>query len=284
MKLMRSSKFFSKRVQNKIGFCITSIRSDHGGEFENHAFENFCNENDISHNFSSLRTPQQNGVVERKNRSLQEIARTMFLESGLSKSFWAKIVNITCYIQNRVFLRLIIKKTTYELWKGRKPNISYFHVFEFECFILNTKDKLSKFDPGVFLRYSSMSKAYRIYNKKTQTMEETIHLTFKEKKKDVDQKVQDLEKEMENLSLNHDDRNQQSLQIATRNGSEDSDFPLHQHVSDDISEVLEESPIKRRYSGTRELRDVSQNQIISEPSQGVRTRFSLRTESNLALI
>ena len=115
-------------------------------------------------------------------------------------------------------------------------------------------------------------------------MEETIHLTFKEKKKDVDQKVQDLEKEMENLSLNHDDRNQQSLQIAIRNGSEDSDFPLHQHVSDDISEVLEESPIKRRYSGTRELRDVSQNQIISEPSQGVRTRFSLRTESNLALI
>ena len=80
-------KSFSKRIQNEKGFCITSIRSDYGGEFENHFFEIFCNENDISHNFSSPRTPQQNGVVERKNISLQEMARTMLLESGLSKGF-----------------------------------------------------------------------------------------------------------------------------------------------------------------------------------------------------
>ena len=65
----------------------------------------------------------------------------------------------------------IIKKTRYELWKGRKPNISYFYVFGFECFILNTKDKLSKFDPKsnpiIFLGYSTVSKAYKVYNKKT---------------------------------------------------------------------------------------------------------------------
>ena len=80
-------KIFSKRVQNEKYFCITSIRSDHGGEFENHTFENFCIENDISHNFSSPRTPQQNGVIERKNRSLQEMAKTILLESGFSKGF-----------------------------------------------------------------------------------------------------------------------------------------------------------------------------------------------------
>ena len=90
----------------------------------------------------------------------------MLLQSGLSKGFWAKVVNTTCCIQNRVFLRSIIKKTPYELWKGRKPNISYFHIFGSECFILNTKDKLSKFDPGIFLGYSTVSKAYRVYNKK----------------------------------------------------------------------------------------------------------------------
>ena len=88
-------------------------------------------------------------------------------------------------------------------------------------------------------------------------MEETIHITFKEKKKDVDQKVQDSEEETENLSLNNDTHNQQFLQIATRNDTEDSDFPLHQHVSDDISEGLEESPIKRRYTSVRDLRVVS---------------------------
>ena len=82
-------KSFSKRTQNKKGFCITSIRSYHSREFENHSFENFCNQNGISHNVSSLRTPQQNGVVERKNRSLQEMTRTILLKSGLSKGFWA---------------------------------------------------------------------------------------------------------------------------------------------------------------------------------------------------
>ena len=80
-------KIFSKRVQNEKGFCITFIRSNHGGEFENHSFENFYNENGISHNFSFPRTPQQNGVVKMKNRSLQEMARTMLLESGLLKGF-----------------------------------------------------------------------------------------------------------------------------------------------------------------------------------------------------
>ena len=135
----------------------------------------------------------------------------MLLESGLSKGFWAEAVNTTCYIQNHVFIRPIIKRTPYELWKGRKPNISYFHIFRPECSILNTKDKLSKFDPkydpGIFLGYSSMSKAYRVYNKKTQVVEETIHITFKEKKKDFNQNVQDLEEDMENLSLNNNSQN-----------------------------------------------------------------------------
>ena len=130
----------------------------------------------------------------------------MLLESGLLKGFWAKVVNTVCHIQNRVFLKPILKKTPYELWKGRKPNISYFHVFGLKCFILNTKDKLSKFDPkfdpGVFLGYSSVSKAYRVYNKKTQTMEETIDISFMERKNDLNQKVADLEEQMENMSLN----------------------------------------------------------------------------------
>ena len=91
------------------------------------------------------------------------MATTMLLKSSLLKGFWAKVVNTTCYIQNHVFLTPIFKMTPYELWKGRKPNISYFHIFGSKCYILNTKDKLSKFDPkfdlGVSLGYSSMSKS-----------------------------------------------------------------------------------------------------------------------------
>ena len=87
------------------------------------------------------------------------MVRTMFLENGLSEGFWTKAVNTSCYIQNHVFLWLILKKTPYELWKGRKPNICYFHVFGSKCYILNTKDTFSKFDSkadnGVFLGYST---------------------------------------------------------------------------------------------------------------------------------
>ena len=118
--------------------CITSIRSDHGEEFENDKFQLFCEENGILHNFSTLSTPQQNGVVEKKNRSLQEMARTMLNDNLAPKHFWVETVNTACHLQNRICIRPILKKNPYELWKGKKPNISYFHPFGCKYFILNT--------------------------------------------------------------------------------------------------------------------------------------------------
>ena len=187
------------------------------------------------------------------------MVRTMLLESGLSKRFQVEAINTACYIQNDVFLWPILKKTPCELWKGQKPNMSYFHVFGSEYFILNTKDKLSKFDPkfdpNVFLGYSSVYKAYRVYNKRTQIVEETIHITFKEKKKDRDQNIHDLEKDLEDLSLNDKSQNENSLQIATTNYNPSPSMP--HHVSADILEDFEVSPIKRRHTGVRDLRVVS---------------------------
>jgi len=144
---------------------IKSIRSDHGGEFQNESFEKFCEHHGISHNFSAPRTPQQNGVVERKNRSLEELARTMLNDNSLPKYFWTDAVSTTCHVLNRVLIRPVLKLTPYEIFKGRKPNISYFKAFGCKCFILNNgKSNLGKFDPkadeGIFLGYSSTSKAY----------------------------------------------------------------------------------------------------------------------------
>jgi len=118
---------------------ILKVRSDHGGEFENEPFESFCEKHGIIHEFSSPRTPQKNGVVERKNRTLQEMARTMIHENNLAKHFWAEAVNTACYIQNRIYVRPILEETAYELFKGRRPNISHFHQFGCICYILNTK-------------------------------------------------------------------------------------------------------------------------------------------------
>ena len=134
---------FCNQVQNEKDFKIVKVRSDHGGEFENKFFEKYFSENGILHDFSCPRTPQQNGVVERKNRTLQEMARTMINETNMAKYFWAEAINTTCYIQNRISVRPILNKTPYELWRNRKPNISYFHPFGCTCYMLNTKDNLT---------------------------------------------------------------------------------------------------------------------------------------------
>ena len=94
------------------------------------------------------------------------------------------MVNTSCYVLNKVLVRPILKKIPYELWKNKKPNISYFKVFGCKCFILNTKDNLGKFDAkldvGIFLGYSNSSKAFRVFNKRTMVVKESIHVIFDE--------------------------------------------------------------------------------------------------------
>lgn len=156
-----------KNLETKYSLNLIRIRSDHGTEFQKD-FITFCNQKGISNEFSAPRTPQQNGVVERKNRTLQETARTLIQESKLPKKFWTEAVNTACYVLNRVLIRLIILKTPYELLNNRLPNISYFKVFGSKCFILNTNGNLGKFDArsyeGILIGYSQNSRAYRIYN------------------------------------------------------------------------------------------------------------------------
>ncbi|XP_010418802.1 PREDICTED: uncharacterized protein LOC104704403 [Camelina sativa] len=134
-----SFKIFALKLLNERG-GIKRIRSDHGGEFQNESMKEFCEQHGISHQFSAQRTPQQNGVVERKNRTLQEITRAMIHGNQVPKKFWAEALNIACYIINRVYVRRDTSKTPYELWKGKTPNLSYFHVFGCKCYILNDKD------------------------------------------------------------------------------------------------------------------------------------------------
>ncbi|KAH0683294.1 hypothetical protein KY289_021046 [Solanum tuberosum] len=149
---------FFKMIQTKLNCKITRIRFDHGTEFENAKLDTLCADNGIHHNFSALRTSQQNCVVERKNIILVNIARIMLM------------------IQ--IFLR------TYGL-KHKKPQLSYLRAFGCKCFMLNNgKDDLGKFDhisdEGVFVGYSSSNKAYRVFNKRTMCIEERVHVIFYE--------------------------------------------------------------------------------------------------------
>ncbi|GJW24951.1 retrovirus-related pol polyprotein from transposon TNT 1-94 [Tanacetum coccineum] len=178
-------EIFSRKIQNQLGCSIVSIRTDHGREFDNEVqFGEFCNANGITHNFSAPRTPQSNGVVERKNRTLQEMSRTMLNEQSLPQKFWCNVVDTSTYILNRILIRTILGKTPYEILRGRKPTLDYFRVFGSKCFILNTINYLTKFDPksyeGVFLDYSQNSKAYIILNKHTRKIKESLNVTFDE--------------------------------------------------------------------------------------------------------
>ena len=256
-----------KNIQNSKGTCISAIRSDHGGEFENESFQTFCEENGITHNFSTPRTPQQNGVVERKNRSLQEMTRTMLHDTNMAKHFWAEAVNTACYIQNRIYIRPILKKTPYELWKGRKPNISYFHSFGCKCFILNTKDQLGKFDAkvdeGIFLGYSETSKAFRVYNSKSLTVEEAIHVKFDDKQ--PDKILSELDDKLADLNI----KNTEEIKTDPKN--------------DSSSNALTQDQEDRRKSWQFKTYH-PEDQIIGEAGDKVRTRSSFNEENALALL
>ncbi|GKB87169.1 retrovirus-related pol polyprotein from transposon TNT 1-94 [Tanacetum coccineum] len=168
-----------KRVKDTKDWTITRRLGP-----RNHELENCCDEKGISHNFSSPYTPEQNGVAERKNKTLIEAARTMLNGSVLSKHFWTEAVRIACYTQNRSIIVKRHDKTPYEIFRERIPDISYFHVFGCPVFIHNHKDHLGKFDAkaddGYFLGYSFVSKAFRVFNTRRQQVEETYHVTFDE--------------------------------------------------------------------------------------------------------
>ncbi|GJU04384.1 retrovirus-related pol polyprotein from transposon TNT 1-94 [Tanacetum coccineum] len=148
------------------------------------------------------RTPQQNGVAERRNRTLMRLqldyakmilmpnyflgkaARTMLADSKLPTTFWAKVVNTACYVQNRVLVVKPHNKTPYELFLGKTPTLSFMRPFGYPVTILNTIDHLDKFDgkadEGFFVGYSLNSKAFRVFNSRTRIVEENLHIRFSE--------------------------------------------------------------------------------------------------------
>nr|GEU36293.1 putative ribonuclease H-like domain-containing protein [Tanacetum cinerariifolium] len=143
----------------------------------------------IKREFSVPRTPQQNGVAERKNKTLIEATRTMLADSLLPIPFWAEAVNTACYVQNRVLVTKPPNKTPYELLHGRTPSNGFMRPFGYLVTIHNTLDHLGKFqgkvDEGFLVRYSMCSKALRVFNSRTRIIQETFHVKFLENKPNV---------------------------------------------------------------------------------------------------
>jgi hypothetical protein len=169
-----------KKIQVEQNCQIMRIRSDHGREFKNSKFKEFCLSYGIKQEFSSPITLQQNGVVERKNKVIQEMAHVMIHSKNLAQHLLGEAVNTACHFINRVYLRPETSKTPYEIWRGKKPAVKYFRTFGSKLYILHDRENLGKFDSksdeGIFLRYSTNIRAYRVFNKRTETVMESINV------------------------------------------------------------------------------------------------------------
>nr|GEU31183.1 hypothetical protein [Tanacetum cinerariifolium] len=175
---------FLKMIQVWLKVPVCRIQTDNETEFINQTLREYYEEVDISHKTSVARSPQQNGVVERCNRTLIEAARTMLIYAQASLFLWAEAVATACNTQNRSIIRLRHGKTPYELLHNKQPDLSFLYVFGALCYPTNDSGNLWKLQPkadiGIFIGYAPTKKAFWIYNRRTRRIVETIHVDFDE--------------------------------------------------------------------------------------------------------
>nr|GEY33736.1 putative zinc finger, CCHC-type [Tanacetum cinerariifolium] len=171
-------------IQRNLQAPVITIRTDRGTEFLNKTLNAYFKEEGIEHQTSTARTPEQNGVVERRNRTLVEAARTMLLASKLPLFFWAEAIATACYTQNRSIIILTHDKKAYHNINDRKPSIKHLHFFGCICYLTRDGENLDKIkekeDPCILVGYSTQTKRYRVYNKRTRLIVESIHIRFDE--------------------------------------------------------------------------------------------------------
>ncbi|GJU70015.1 retrovirus-related pol polyprotein from transposon TNT 1-94 [Tanacetum coccineum] len=175
---------FLKMIQVRFKTPVRRIRTDNGTEFVNQTLREYYEKFDISHETFVARSPQQNGVVERRNRTLIEAAHRMLIYAKALLFLWAEAVVTACYTQNCSIVRLRHGKTPYKLLHDKPPDLSFFHVFGALCYPTNDSENLGKLQPkaniGIFIGYAPTKKAFQIYNRRTRRIIETIHVDFDE--------------------------------------------------------------------------------------------------------
>nr|GEZ25334.1 retrovirus-related Pol polyprotein from transposon TNT 1-94 [Tanacetum cinerariifolium] len=175
---------FLKRITVLLQSPVIIIRTGNGIEFKNQVLKEYFDYVGISHQMSSVRTPQQNRVVERRNPTLVEAARTMLIFSRAPLFLWAEAIATACFTQNRSIIHHRFNKTPYELINGKKLDISFLHVFSALCYPKNDHEHIGKLgakgDIGFFIGYFADSCAYRIYNQRTKKIMETMNVLFDE--------------------------------------------------------------------------------------------------------
>nr|GEZ64182.1 retrovirus-related Pol polyprotein from transposon TNT 1-94 [Tanacetum cinerariifolium] len=180
----KTGKHVLLQIQVSLNKTIRYIYTDNGTEFVNQTLTDYYERIGIFHQKTVPRTPQQNGVVERQNRTLVEAARTMLIFSKAPMFLWAEAVATVCYTQNRSLIHTHHNMTPYELVHNKKLDLTFFRVFGALCYPTNDNEDLRKLQPTadirIFVGYAPSRRGYRIYNKRSRRIMETIHVQFDE--------------------------------------------------------------------------------------------------------
>nr|GEW83302.1 retrovirus-related Pol polyprotein from transposon TNT 1-94 [Tanacetum cinerariifolium] len=286
-------KTFLTGIENQLNLKVKIIRSDNGTEFKNQDLNQFCRMKGIKREFSVPRTPQQNGIAKRKNKTLIKAARTMLADSLLPILFWAEAVNTACYVQNRVLVTKPHNKTPYELLLGRTPSVGFMRPFRCPMTILNTLDPLSKFDgkadEGFLVGYSNTDNDATFEVKEH---ESTVHVSPNscDKTKKHDGKTKREAKGKSHVELSTGVRNLseefKDFSSDSTNGDTAANMPALEDItySDDEKDVGAEADFSNLETNitvspsptTRVHKDHPVTQIIGDLSSAPQTRSMTR--------
>jgi hypothetical protein len=255
-------KIFKDLTKNQTGKRLKAVRSDKGREFMSSDFKEFCDKNGIKREYTILGTPQQNGVVERQNITLQQMAKSMMNEKNICQTYWVEAIHTTIHVLNKSHLRPHSDKTPYELCYGIPASIKHFKVFGSKCYIKNNNDNLGKYDDraneGIFLGYSTNSKRYRCYNKRLHKLVDFIDIK-------VDEGI--LEKEVNNIESKIEDIDEFEVEQVQESEQEDSDSDEDANTQADLNQHTTSNSSSRITQ-----KNHSASQIIGEKDKGVQTR------------
>ncbi|GJT29034.1 retrovirus-related pol polyprotein from transposon TNT 1-94 [Tanacetum coccineum] len=175
---------FLRLVQRGLHTQVRTVRTDKGAKFLNKTLHAYFAQEGIKHQMSTDRTPEQNSVVERRNHTLVEAARTMLSAAKVPLFFWVEAIATTCFTQNCSLVIPRHEKTPYHIINGLKPSVKFFYIFSSLCYIVRDGENLDKMmekgDACIFVGYSTQSRVYQVYNKRTRVIVETIHVNFDE--------------------------------------------------------------------------------------------------------
>jgi hypothetical protein len=266
-----NSKSIKPLLKSKTGKHIRILRTDNGGEFESLQFEDFCKSAGIKRQLTVPYNPQQNGVAERKNKTICEAAKAMMFDQDLPNSLWAEATSTAMYIQNRCPHAILKDKTPEEVFSGIKPEVGHLRIFGCPVYIHVPKEKRTKMEPsgkkGVFVGYSENSKAYRIYVPGQRKIEVSRDVTFHEEA--TFKKSRELQQDSEAVQpASPSSENEESDDQREEPHEGPSNEPLE--PTEVLERTLEEPPAKRKPGWLKEI--VREAERIASPKGTFRER------------